>query len=262
MCLLAFALATHPRYPWVLAANRDELHARASQALGWWPDAPELLGGRDLQAGGSWLLLSRAGRLALVTNVREPQRAPPAQARSRGELVRQALDCAPEQLDALLQAPRAGFNLLWADLPAGQARWLSNRAAGALLSPGLHGLSNAALNTPWPKLTRLRGQLQQVLQTEPQPSQLIEALLAALAQRQPAPDAELPDTGVGLALERQLSSAFVHIAGPEGRPLYGTRCSTVVLAERSATGLRLWVHERRFDAAAQPEGETALDFLV
>ncbi|WP_374435536.1 NRDE family protein [Inhella sp.] len=261
MCLAAFALTCHPRYPWVLAANRDEFHARPSAPLGWWVDAP-LLGGRDLQAGGSWLALHRSGRLALVTNVREPQVAPPPAARSRGELVLQALQRPAQALDELRQAPRAGFNLIWADLPSGQAQWLSNRAAGGALAPGLHGLSNAALNTPWPKLQRLRGQLAQALQTEPEPARLLEALLAALADRQPAPDAELPDTGVGLLRERQLSSAFVHIAGPDGQGVYGTRCSTVVLAERTAAGLRLWVHERRFGAHAQVEGDTALDFVL
>lgn len=261
MCLLALALQAHPRYPWVLAANRDEFYARPSAPLGWWADAP-VLGGRDLLAGGSWLLLNGAGRLALVTNVREPLRPPPADARSRGELVLEALACEPAGLPALAQAPRAGFNLLWADLPTGQAHWLSNRAPGGALPAGLHGLSNAALNTPWPKLTRLRERLQQGLGREPEPTELIQRALSALADRQPALDAELPDTGVGLLRERQLSSASVHIAGPDGQPVYGTRCSTVVLAERTAAGLRLWVHERRFGANAQVEGDTALDFVL
>ncbi len=261
MCLAVFALASHPRYPWVLAANRDEFYARPSAALDWWPDAP-LLGGRDLHAGGSWLALHRSGRLALVTNVREPQVAPPPEAASRGELVLQALQRPAPALDELRQAPRAGFNLLWADLKAGEAHWLSNRAGGGAVTPGLHGLSNAALNTPWPKLKRLRSQLAQALQDEPEPARLTATLLAALADRQPAPDAELPDTGVGLLRERQLSSAFVHIAGPDGQPVYGTRCSTVVLAERTPAGLHLWVHERRFGAGAQVEGETALGFVL
>lgn len=256
MCLVALSLGQHPRFPFVLASNRDEFFDRPSAPLAWWQEGElQLLAGRDLRAGGSWLGLSAQGRLAWVTNVREPGGEQP-QAASRGELVLQALR-GDTDLQAALEAPRNGYNLCVAQPLHGRAHWYSNRprAQQRALAPGLHGLSNAALDTPWPKVVRLRERLAKALAVAPERDALFEALLGALADAGPAPDADLPDTGIGLARERQLSSAFIRIAGPDGRALYGTRCSTLVLLERDAARARLWMLERRFDALGGIAGE-------
>ena len=222
MCLIAFALNVHPRYRLVLAANRDEFHARPSAAADFHADAPDLFGGRDLQAGGSWLLAARHGQVAAVTNVRTGQ--PESGLRSRGELVRRAVAAAPLH-DELLQLHAAArhygrFNLLAYD---GHALWYAgNHPEARLLAvdDGVHSLSNATLDTPWPKTRRLRSALDTWLdRTQDDLSPLFDAL----ADPRTAPDHDLPSTGVPLDWERRLSAAF--IVGAE----YGTRASTVVL---------------------------------
>ena len=246
MCLVAFAHRPGTRLPWVLASNRDEFHDRPTAPLAWWQDAP-LLGGRDLEAGGSWLALSRGGLLALVTNVREPQRsAEPV--RSRGELVTRWLQAPlfePEALQAWSDEPRHGFNLLGLDLLGGRAVHLGNRPARAqAVPPGLHGLSNATLGTPWPKVRTLQQRLADTLAHELPPDTVTERLMRALADTAPVPDDQLPATGVPLERERQLAPAFIRITG--GARDYGTRCSTVVIAEALDTqALRIHVTERR-----------------
>jgi uncharacterized protein with NRDE domain len=254
MCLLAFSLAQHPRYPLLLAANRDEFFVRAAVPLAWWP-GDQLLGGRDLQAGGSWLMLDRGGRLAMLTNVREPGREQAGLA-SRGELPLLALQGG----DALALAgePRNGFNLLQIDSLAAQARWISNRPQPREqdLGSGLYGLSNAALDTPWPKLLRLKQRVAAALDDEDPEA----ALFAALADGEAAPDAQLPDTGIGLQRERALSSPFIRIAGADDQAIYGTRCSTLVIAERQGEGLRIRVIERRFSSSGTIAGESREDF--
>ncbi|MFA7664737.1 MAG: NRDE family protein [Burkholderiaceae bacterium] len=238
MCLIAFAWQAHPRWQLVLAGNRDEFHDRPSAPAGWWPDAPAVFGGRDLEAGGSWLALDRRGRLAAVTNFREPLR--PRGPRSRGELVAgfvgsdQALAyCASEIVDQ--QAQWSGFNLLMFDLapggagdagrgPASRARYLSNRLAmpqtdGLAIEPGIHGLSNHLLDTDWPKVRTLRERLADALT-----GAALEAdLFAALADDGVPADAVLPDTGVGQERERMLAPAMIRANG------YGTRASTLIL---------------------------------
>jgi len=250
MCLLAFSLAQHPRYPLLLAANRDEFFARDAAPLAWWPGG-EGLGGRDLQAGGSWLMLDRGGSLAMLTNVREPGRERPGLA-SRGELPLRALR--GDDALALAAEARNGFNLLQIDVLRAQARWTSNRPQprSERLGAGLYGLSNAALDTPWPKLLRLKQRVAAAAVGD----EIEAALFAALADAEPAPDAQLPDTGIGLQRERALSSAFIRIGGPDGQAVYGTRCSTLVIAERDGSGLRLHVVERRFGADGGISGES------
>lgn len=255
MCLAAFALNAHPRFPLVIAANRDEFFARPAAPMDWWSAGGiELLAGRDLEAGGTWLGLTRAGRLALLTNVREPGRQVDG-APSRGELV---VDWLADRAEAPGFAARLkpgynGFNLITADLTRGDWHWISNRAPAPLaLGPGLHGLSNAALDTPWPKTVGLKTDLGQALEGAANAEQLVARLLDALADTTPAPDAALPDTGVGLARERLLSPRFVRMQDPQ-RPAqarYGTRCSTVLvreadgrthLVERSVTAEGRWL---------------------
>lgn len=251
MCLAALAIDAHPRFPLVIAANRDEYFARAAAPMAWWQaGGVELLAGRDLEAGGTWFGLSRTGRLALLTNVREPGRQQP-QAPSRGALVLDWLASARDgpAFAAGLAPGYNGFNLLTADLAHQRWHWVSNRVDGpTALRPGLHALSNAALDTPWPKTVGLKTALADALELATSSDALVNRLLQALADRTPAPDAQLPDTGVGLARERLLSPRFVHLADPArpGLAVYGTRCSTVLVSERRADGLHTRVIERSF----------------
>lgn len=266
MCLAAFALNAHPRFPLVIAANRDEFFARAAAPMAWWQAGDtELLAGRDLSAGGTWFGLTRAGRLALLTNVREPGRQL-ADAPSRGALVVDWLTATLDAPDfaATLKPGYNGFNLVTADLLQDRWHWLSNRADAPLaLAPGIHALSNAALDTPWPKTTGLKAALAAALRQATSAEQLADDLLAALADATPAGDADLPDTGVGLARERLLSPRFVRMPDAT-RPditTYGTRCSTVLvreahgattLVERSITAQGRWLAPVHHRLAAWP----------
>jgi uncharacterized protein with NRDE domain len=272
MCLAAMAIGCHPRFPFVLASNRDEFHDRPSTPLAWWQPVsggPTILSGRDLSAGGTWLGLTRAGQLALVTNVREPGRFNTGLP-SRGDLVLQWL-AAPDfdagRLQAVAATPRNGFNLLVADLAQDAAAWAGNRPPQAQrLTPGFVGLSNAALDTPWPKVTRLKARLASAVgsavASRAGRDDLLASLLAALADAEAAPDAQLPATGVPLDRERQLSPAFIHIPADSGHAAYGTRCATVVVAEQHADGRELHVLERRFSAQAQAVGDTAMHWRL
>lgn len=224
MCLVLAAFQAHPRHALVLAANRDEYHARPSAPAAW--VAPGVLAGRDLEAGGTWLALARGGRFAAVTNIRAPGPAR-AGAPSRGTLPLRAVQD-PRPLPAALEdlAPDLGaFN--GCNLLAGTAAdlWhLSTRGGGpAPVPPGVHGLSNHLLDTPWPKVVRGKAALGAWLAAG---GEDLEGLFALLADRRPAPDADLPDTGVPRAWERTLSAAFIVAPG------YGTRCSTVLLLDR------------------------------
>lgn len=227
MCLILFAYRAHPEYRLVLAANRDEFHDRPAAPADFWGDAPDVLAGRDLRGGGSWLGVTRSGRFAAVTNYRDPRELlAPRSAPSRGELVSGFLrgsDSPAEYLDALSSraAEYNGFNLLVGDRDA--LYWFSNRsgAAPVRLEPGVYGLSNHLLDTPWPKVVRGRAALRDALAAAAPLD--VEPLFRLLADRAPAADRELPDTGVGVERERLLSSPF--IASPD----YGTRASTVLL---------------------------------
>ncbi len=250
MCLLVLAWDAHPKYRLIVAANRDEFHERPSAPLHRWSEAPGLLGGRDLQAGGTWLALDRDRRFGVVTNYRDLQRPAP-QAPSRGGLIPAYLSQrlgAREFLEALAPtAPRySGFNLLLTD--AAGLWYASNRASPLFraLPPGVYGLSNHLLDTPWPKLARVRREFEAWLEASPAPQ--AGALLSMLADRAPAdPDERLPETGLSPEWERVLSAPFVL------HPEYGTRCSTVVLLEPDGA---LLLRERRFDAAGALTGET------
>jgi len=254
MCLIAFAWDCHPRFALALIANRDEIHARPALAAAPQPDAAHVVGGRDAEAGGSWLQLSTRGRLAAVTNVRDGPAAPD-RPRSRGALV---VDFARAELSAgrfcatlAGQAAQFGrFNLLLWDGNA--MRVLSNHpaVADAEVAPGLHALSNAALDAPWPKAVRARERLSDWLDSpaavaaEP----VLAPLFEALADPAEAADADLPSTGVPLEWERRLSAAFIR------GDTYGTRCSTVVLVDRDGG---LWLHEHRFGPAGVALGSIA-----
>jgi uncharacterized protein with NRDE domain len=265
VCLVALALDRHPRFPFILASNRDESFARASAPLGWWSArvgnsaAVDVLGGRDEVGGGTWLGLTPAGRLALVTNVRGPASGDPG-APSRGGIVTDWLATDEPPADFWRRTRdrgHNGFNLLAFDFARGARFWASNRAAGSglrALGPGVHGVSNALLDTPWPKVVALKSRLGDALGATPRApgsgggfQALVDACFAALADRTVASDEALPATGVPLARERDLSPAFIRM--PESN--YGTRCSTIVVTERGTTGLATHVVERSFDAGGR-----------
>jgi uncharacterized protein with NRDE domain len=249
MCLLVFAWNVHPRYRLIFAGNRDEFHDRPAAPMGWWQDQPQILAGRDLQAGGTWLGLSRRGAFGVVTNYRELQRPTPGMP-SRGGLITHFLNSpltsAQFMAELGAEADRyAGFNLLLAD--DGRMHYASNRAEpfARALDAGVHGLSNHLLDTSWPKLARTREHFKRLIAL---PDPALDDLLEMLADRESAPDHSLPDTGIGLEWERLLSAPFI----VDER--YGTRCSTVV---RIGVGGEVEVRERRFDRQGRTTGEDA-----
>lgn len=255
MCLIAIAWRCHARYSLVMLANRDEAHARPAQAAEEWPEAPGVFGGRDLEKGGSWLMASESGRWAAVTNVRRG-RASEIAALSRGDLVadfvRGTASCA--QFLTHLENEAAGygrFNLLIGE--GEEAFYASNFPAfrQRKLVPGVHAVSNADLDTVWPKTRKAEAALVDWLHTEATNDEAdTEPLFLALADTRLAEDDDLPDTGVGLELERKLSSAFVRLPG------YGTRASSLLLAGRGRGRLI----ERRFDGEGSVSGQSELDF--
>ena len=238
MCLIGLALDAHPRFSLVIAANRDEFFDRPAAPLDWWrtsASTPWLLGGRDLSAGGTWMALSEHGRIGMLTNVREPSRQR-TNAPSRGALVTDWLE--GRETSAHGHNP---FNLIGGDLPSGRWWWCSDRQAVTPLTPGVHALSNAAMNEPWPKVQRLSTALEHALRGDD--AGLVVRLFSLLGERSVAADADLPETGIGIDGERMLSPIF--ITTPDGR--YGTRCSTVVLGLRHNEGWHLNVIERTHD---------------
>ena len=251
MCLALIAILAHPRYPLVIAANRDEFHARAADPAHWWTS--DLLAGRDRVGGGTWFGTTRAGRWALITNFREGAARDPG-APSRGGLVTQALSASGTALaftaNASVEGQRFhGFNLLAGDGATGA--YASNRASGALaLGRGIAGLSNHLLDTPWPKVVRSKAKLAAALARNDDP---LVAAFDLLADREHASAAALPATGVSSQWERILSPAF--IVSPE----YGTRCSTVMTIDN--TGMARYV-ERSFDASGNTTGDVEHEFRV
>jgi uncharacterized protein with NRDE domain len=222
MCLILLAWQAHPRYPLVVAANRDEFFARPTAAATFWPESPRLLAGRDLQDGGTWLGITRQGRFAALTNFRDPGAQRKAVA-SRGLLTRDFLvgEASPStyvDTVALTAAGYNGFNLLIGDM--GELVWFSNVSGERrTLTPGIYGISNHLLDTPWPKVTAAKSSLAQALVALPDDGEIFRLLRDDSIH----PDDALPRTGVSLDWERLLSAAFV--TGPG----YGTRCSTLIL---------------------------------
>ena len=228
MCLILIAHAAHPEFPLVIAANRDEYYQRPTARAAFWQDHPHILAGRDLECMGTWLGVTRGGRFAALTNFRDP-RDRKTDAPSRGQLVSDFLVSDQEPREYLEEVGRQaqrynGFSLLAGDMD-GVFYFCSREAAVQKLSPGIHGLSNHLLDTPWPKVARGKQRLQAALAGEPN----AETLLDLLHDREPAAEGELPDTGVGADLERVLSPALIV------SPQYGTRSSTAVLFGRDGS---------------------------
>ena len=232
-----------------MTGNRDEFHARPTAALAPWQDEPSIIGGRDLRSGGGWAGVGGAGRMAVVTNVRDPLAAQAGP--SRGALVADFLrgrEPAAMHMDRLagIAAAYAPFNLLLAD--SDSLEYLGNHPAERqTLGAGVHGMSNGALDAPWPKTRRLMDALSAWLEADGD----LAPLWAALADEHRPADSELPDTGIGLERERWLSPAFIR--GDD----YGTRASTVLLIDAAGRGQ---MHERRFGAQGVFLGESRVDF--
>lgn len=236
MCVIAFAWDHSPQFKLALIGNRDEFYARPASMATRWDDRPQIIGGRDLQEGGSWLAISPGRGVAAVTNVR--QGVPQARPLSRGSLPVQFLEAPNEFLERQGDdfANYRRFNFI--GFVPGQAAYRSN-ADGLMakaLDPGLHHLSNATLNAPWPKSLALREALDAWLAAGQFDD--YDPLFAALRDTRCAPDEKLPDTGLGIERERALGSPFICT------PDYGTRTSSILLLDRSFRGVLI---ERRFD---------------
>lgn len=250
MCLVALAWKVHPRWRLLMAGNRDEFHARPTAPLAPWPGPETILAGHDLQSGGTWAGINRHGHSAVVTNVRDPL-VQTTSGPSRGRL---PVDFLVGTADAghhartLLAGIRdyAPFNLLLVD--ADSCEYVGNHPAQEhrTIAPGIHGMSNGGFDMPWPKTRRLCAAMREWVDsgaTDP------GSLWHALADEQVAADAELPDTGVGIELERWLSPAFIR------GPAYGTRASTIIAIDHQGRG---YISERRFGPSGVFEGETTL----
>ncbi len=241
MCLILFSYKQHPLYPLVLAANRDEFYDRPSAPASFWEDRPDLLAGRDLKEGGTWFGITRQGRMAALTNYRDPA-AVKLQAPSRGWLVKDYLS-GEEDTDVYLkqlekQADRYnGFSVILGD--PFHLHYFSNRSGRMALSPGLYGLSNHLLNTPWPKVERGKRALAALLSQRDEP--LPEDLFSILKDQARPEDQHLPDTGIGLEWERILATMFI------ASPIYGTRSSSLLLVDRHR---RVTFVERTFNGGS------------
>jgi uncharacterized protein with NRDE domain len=240
MCLIVVGLRAAPHYPLIVAANRDELHARPTAGAAWWRESPRVLGGRDLEAGGTWLAMNRGGRFAAVTNIRESPR--PAALRSRGSLVADFVMGLTSAAEHAARAVREGaafgpFNLFAYD--ARELWFASNRAAASKLGVGLHSFSNAPAGVEWPKTTSARSGVERLLSHRTP----LEPLFELLAERDDSGSAE----------QRYQRTHFV--VGP----VYGTRCSTVVLVD--AAGVATFA-ERSFDVSGRSVGEVREIFEI
>lgn len=245
MCLVVIAWQQHADYPLIIAGNRDEFHVRPTQAAHQWPDNPEIVGGRDLQAGGTWLALHRNGRIATVTNYRDAQHEPVG-FRSRGQLVTKFLlgTSAPHAyLESIDKEAYAGFNLLVSD--GRSLAYLSNRDADAQdLGAGVYGVSNALLDSPWDKVLRSKQAMDDLLRDD----RINETeLFRLLNNREKAPAETIESTRLPFATAHAISAPFVVF------PDYGTRSSSVAILDSGGS----WQFcERRFDPAGESTGES------
>ncbi len=274
MCLIFFAHDVHPDYRLILVSNRDEFYARPTMPAGFWESIPGVFGGRDLEQGGTWLGVTRTGRFATVTNYRDPEEFE-RQGRSRGLLLREFLkqepppgpfaeDLAEGDRDADAAGERSqfnGYNLLVGDLRGDQGLfYYSNKSPQRFprrLLPGIYGLSNHLLDSPWPKLVSGRtGFAELVHRNRPGSddwSHHPNAFFDLMTNSTTAPDDALPDTGVGLERERFLSSRFIR------SEVYGTRACSVLFVRRD--GLLIFF-ERRFEAGGNAKGDTRYEFRL
>ena len=254
MCILFIAVNQHPDYPLIIAANRDEFHARLTQVSQFWPEYPDMVAGKDCQAGGTWLGVHRNGNFAALTNIRAPS-LDRFDALTRGELVVNALhnkaDWARHTAHLTATAHLYnGFNLVyghWQDLHV----FNSHTAQHHALTDGVYGLSNAQLNTPWPKTQQGVAALNHLCQQAAPLS--VDALFAILTDSTQAHDEHLPDTGIAKPWEKLLSSVFIQ------SPDYGTRCSTVITVDHNQ---HLTWQERSYASSGQITRTQNFDFTI
>ena len=245
MCLVLIAWQRREEWPLIVAGNRDEFHARPTEALHWWPDNPQLLAGRDLQAGGTWLAVGRNGRFATVTNYRDA--VPPVPGlKSRGDLVTEFVTSTVAPLDFLGRIDRdayAGYNLFVCD--GTTLAYASNRDGEPReLEPGLYGIANAGLDAPWHKTLISKARLERQLESGKINSSV---LLKLLNDRERAPAADVQTDGLDFALAHAVTAPFIV------QPDYGTRSSTIVLVDHSG---HVDITERRFVSDGSRRGET------
>lgn len=254
MCLLFIAYKSNPLYPLILAANRDEFYDRPSQAASFWEERTDLLAGRDLKGGGTWLGITTGGRIAAITNFRDLT-ALKVDAPSRGLLVGDYLlgNLDPEVYLRDLKdraGAYSGFNIMVGGVD--DLWYFSNMDGNILKIPeGSHGLSNHFLDTPWPKVERGKELMKRVLSAGEE--SLFEAIFDVLADRTRPDDSMLPDTGIGLEWERILSPIFVETDG------YGTRSSTIILVRRDGSTTFI---ERVFNGDTAGSQEKRFDFTI
>jgi uncharacterized protein with NRDE domain len=256
MCLILFAWKMRKDAPLIVAANRDEWHRRAARAAAWWSSHPNILAGQDLEAHGTWLGVTRAGKFAAITNFREPSLAKTG-ASSRGQLAVNYLKgqkSPREYLEELTThaSEYNGYNLLLAD-QENMFCFSSVENKIEEVEPGIHGLSNRALNTPWPKVEIGRAALGAALEAKMPESALPERLLAILSNDAQAADAALPNTGVGLDWERKLSSALIVSTD------YGTRCSTIFIGGTNSSANSTFAEHTR-DVSGAVVSTAAFEF--
>ncbi len=255
MCLILFAFQAHRDYPLVVAANRDEAYARPASPAAFWRDHPHVYGGRDLEMGGAWMGITTAGRFAAVTNFRDgyPKGIAP---HSRGELVGNFLSSTATGHSYTSSVAADGDDYAGYSFIAGNmsALWFSSNRGSVVthITPGIHGLSNHLLDTPWPKVTQGRQELESHLNGDA--STLTERLYAMLADRTAAAPDALPDTGMGALREKQLAPKFIAV---DDR--YGTRASTVVVVDREGN---VTYAERSFGAHGKFLGEVTRHFRI
>jgi uncharacterized protein with NRDE domain len=254
MCLLLFSFNKHPDYPVILAANRDEFFERPSEPASFWHDYPSILAGRDLRQGGTWMGVNKDGRIAAVTNYREPSKKKP-DVISRGLLVSDYLSgnkSAEDYIQKVMVRSHAydEFNLLVGDKQS-FSFFCSLEDDYQSLKPGLYGISNGKLDCPWPKVEKGKAALEKIIQAREKPEP--EKLFELLADKTIAADNELPSTGVSIEWERRLSPMFVHFEG------YGTRSSTVLLLDRQG---RVLFSERSFDKEEQVINTCSYEFTI
>ncbi len=225
MCLIFFAIEKHSNYKLIVAANRDEFYNRQTAPAAFWQEQPNILGGRDLEAKGTWMAMTKTGRISMVTNYRDPHNINP-KAPSRGQLVSDYLAAEMDPHLYLKQVEQVGKTYNGFNLIAGNGSdlyYYSNYSGSPeKIEEGIHGLSNHLLDTPWPKVARGKEKWEALLD---QPTLKPTELFGFLKDEQRAPDEQLPETGIGLDRERALSSMFIKTKG------YGTRCSTVILID-------------------------------
>lgn len=252
MCLMAMALYAHPKFPWICIANRDEFHNRPAKPMQFWDTKPDILAGQDLEAGGTWMGFSQAGRFALLTNIRDARLQKGAEAPSRGQLVTQALGDLTESIHRESLEAYSGFNLVYGRLDKLELLYQHNHLdqdapKHSVLQPGIYGLSNALLDTPWPKTERLKTALSDWIERNQNtsPEVALGQLNGLLNNTELAKDNQLPMTGVPLEWERMLSAIKIV------SPAYGTRCSTVAIMDVQK---RIYIEETTY----LPSGEARL----